>query len=100
MKKLLTLALALVLVLSMTVASAEVVFQLDETHFEGYPTTMADYEFAPPLVEERTEGRVKIEVYSGSVLADSEPPRSRCCRLVPWASPAFPLPRLRPMFRR
>ena len=71
MKKLLTLALALVLVLSLTVASAEVVFQLAETHFEGYPTTMADYEFAR-LVEERTEGRVKIEVYSGSVLADSE----------------------------
>ena len=71
MKKLLTLALALVLVLSLSVASAEVVFQLAETHAEGYPTTLADYEFAR-LVEERTEGRVKIEVYSGSQLADSE----------------------------
>ena len=71
MKKLLTLVLALALVLSLSVANAEVVFQLAETHFEGYPTTMADYEFAR-LVEERTEGRVKIEVYSGSVLADSE----------------------------
>ena len=71
MKKLLTLVLALALVLSLSVANAEVVFQLAETHFEGYPTTMADYEFAR-LVEERTEGRVKIEVYSGSVLAESE----------------------------
>lgn len=71
MKKLLTLALALVMALSLSVASAEVVFQLAETHAEGYPTTLADYEFAR-LVEERTEGRVKIEVYSGSQLADSE----------------------------
>ena len=71
MKKLLTLVLALALVLSLSVANADVVFQLAETHFEGYPTTMADYEFAR-LVEERTEGRVKIEVYSGSVLAESE----------------------------
>ena len=71
MKKLLTLALALVLALSLTVASAEVVFQLAETHAEGYPTTLADREFAR-LVEERTEGRVKIEVYAGSVLADGE----------------------------
>lgn len=71
MKKLLTLVLALVLVLSLSVASADVVFQLAETHFDNYPTTNADREFAR-LVEERTEGRVKIEVYSGSVLAESE----------------------------
>ena len=71
MKKLLALVLALVLVCAMSVASAEVVLQLAETHAEGYPTTLADQEFAR-LVEERTEGRVKIEVYSGSQLADSE----------------------------
>lgn len=71
MKKLLTLVLALALVLSLSVASADVVFQLAETHAEGYPTTLADREFAR-LVEERTEGRVKIEVYAGSVLADGE----------------------------
>ena len=72
MKKLFAVALALVLVLSLaSMASAEVVFQLAETHAEGYPTTLADQEFAR-LVEERTEGRVKIEVYSGSVLADGE----------------------------
>ena len=72
MKKLFAVALALVLVLALaSMASAEVVFQLAETHAEGYPTTLADQEFAR-LVEERTEGRVKIEVYSGSVLADSE----------------------------
>lgn len=71
MKKLLTLVLALALVCALSVASADVVFQLAETHAEGYPTTLADQEFAR-LVEERTEGRVKIEVYAGSVLADSE----------------------------
>ena len=71
MKKLLALVLALVLVCAMSVASAEVVLQLAETHAEGYPTTLADREFAR-LVEERTEGRVKIEVYSGSQLADGE----------------------------
>ena len=59
MKKLLALVLALVLVCAMSVASAEVVLQLAETHAEGYPTTLADREFAR-LVEERTEGRVKI----------------------------------------
>lgn len=71
MKKLLTLVLAIALICAMSVASADVVFQLAETHAEGYPTTLADQEFAR-LVEERTEGRVKIEVYAGSVLADSE----------------------------
>ena len=46
MKKLLALVLALVLVCAMSVASAEVVLQLAETHAEGYPTTLADREFA------------------------------------------------------
>ncbi len=72
MKKLLTVVLSLALVFAFAaMANADVVFQLAETHAEGYPTTLADYEFAR-LVEERTEGRVKIEVYSGSQLADSE----------------------------
>jgi len=72
MKKLLALVLALAMVLSVACASAEgLVFQLAETHAEGYPTSLADYEFAR-LVEERTEGRVKIEVYTGSQLAESE----------------------------
>ena len=44
---------------------------LSEVHAEGYPTTLADYEFAR-LVEERTEGRVKISVYSGGTLYGEE----------------------------
>ncbi len=73
MKKILSLALALVLVLSLaSVASAEVVLKLSETHSEGYPTTLADQEFAK-MVEEKTEGRVKIEVHSNATLFADEP---------------------------
>jgi tripartite ATP-independent transporter DctP family solute receptor len=38
---------------------------------EGYPTTLADREFAR-LVKERTEGRIEITVYSGGVLNATE----------------------------
>lgn len=44
---------------------------LSEVHAEGYPTTLADYRFAE-LVEERTEGRVTIDVYSGGTLYGEE----------------------------
>ena len=70
MKKLLTLALALVMVLTVASASA-VTLKLSEVHVEGYPTTMADREFAR-LVEERTDGHVKIEVYSNGSLYGEE----------------------------
>lgn len=48
-----------------------VTFRMAEVHPEGYPTTMADREFAR-LVEERTDGRYKIEVYSGGQLGDEK----------------------------
>lgn len=48
-----------------------ITFRLAEVHAEGYPTTMADREFAR-LVEERTNGRIKIEVYSGGQLGDEK----------------------------
>ena len=70
MKKLLTLVLALVLVLSVASASA-VTLKLSEVHIDGYPTTLADREFAR-LVEERTEGRVKIDVYANGSLYGEE----------------------------
>ena len=70
MKKWLTLALALVLVLTVQAACAATL-KLSEVHAEGYPTTLADREFAR-LVEERTEGRIKIEVYSGGSLYGEE----------------------------
>ena len=51
--------------------SNQIVLTLSEVHAEGYPTTLADYEFAR-LVEERTEGRIKIDVYSGGTLYGEE----------------------------
>ena len=66
MKKLLTLAVAAAMTLSVAAASATTL-KLSEVHAEGYPTTLADQEFAR-LIEERTEGRIKVEVYSGGQL--------------------------------
>lgn len=71
MKKLLALVLSLMMVLSVACASAETVLKLSEVHAEGYPTALADHEFAR-LVEEKTEGRVKIEVYVGGTLYGQE----------------------------
>ena len=72
MKKLFVMVLALAMVLAMaTTASAATTYRLAEVHAEGYPTTLADHEFAR-LVEERTEGRIKIEVYAGGTLYGEE----------------------------
>lgn len=49
----------------------QTVLTLAEVHAEGYPTTLADREFAR-LVEEKTEGRIKIEVYAGGTLYGQE----------------------------
>lgn len=46
-------------------------FRLAENHAEGYPTTMADREFAR-LVDEATDGRIKIEVYPNEQLGDEK----------------------------
>ncbi len=48
-----------------------VVLRLSEVHAEGYPTTLADQEFAR-LIEEKTNGRIKVEVYSGGTLYGQE----------------------------
>ena len=71
MKKHLAILLALALTLAAGAASAATTLKLSEVHAEGYPTTLADQEFAR-LVEERTEGRIKIEVYSGGTLYGEE----------------------------
>lgn len=47
----------------------QIVMRLAETHPQDYPTTQGNYEFAR-LVEERTNGRVKIEVYHSSQLGE------------------------------
>ena len=56
--------------LSVAAASATTL-KLSEVHAEGYPTTLADQEFAR-LIEEKTEGRIKVEVYSGGQLYGEE----------------------------
>lgn len=71
MKKLLSLAVAAALTMSVAVASAATTLKLSEVHAEGYPTTLADQEFAR-LVEEKTEGRIVVEVYSGGQLYGEE----------------------------
>lgn len=97
MKKLLSILLVLTLVLSAFVACSnneaaeniaenttknetteapastepEMVLRLADVHNEGYPTVEGDREFAR-LVEERTNGRIKIEVYPGGQLGDEK----------------------------
>jgi tripartite ATP-independent transporter DctP family solute receptor len=44
-----------------------IVLRLAETHVQDYPTTQGDYRFAQ-LVEERSNGRIKVEVYHSSQL--------------------------------
>lgn len=45
------------------------VLRLAENHPDDYPTTIGDKEFAR-LVEEKTDGRYKIDVYSGGQLGE------------------------------
>ncbi|MDL2317891.1 TRAP transporter substrate-binding protein [Eubacteriales bacterium OttesenSCG-928-A19] len=71
MKKLTVLFLALVLVLSMAASASAVTYRLSEVHADGYPTSLADEEFAR-LVKERTDGRIEIEVYTGGTLYGEE----------------------------
>ncbi len=54
-----------------TVTKRPVTLRLSEVHARGYPTALADAEFAR-LVEEKTEGRIKIEVRPGGALAGDE----------------------------
>lgn len=49
----------------------QMVLKLAENQPEDYPTTIGDKEFAR-LVEERTNGRIKIEVYAGGQLGDEK----------------------------
>ncbi len=76
MRKLFTLALVLLILLSLTgtmfAAPAPIKLRLSEVHIAGYPTTLADLEFAR-LVKEKTNGRIEIEVYYGGTLYGSEP---------------------------
>ncbi|TCK98596.1 tripartite ATP-independent transporter DctP family solute receptor [Natranaerovirga hydrolytica] len=46
-----------------------IVLRLAETHPDNYPTTQGDVEFAR-LVEEKSNGRIQIEVYAGGQLGE------------------------------
>ncbi len=52
-------------------AEPEFIFRYAENQAEDYPTTQAAYKFAD-LVYEKTNGRIKIEVYSGAQLGDEK----------------------------
>ena len=52
-------------------AADQIVLRLAEIHPADYPTTLGNLEFAR-LVEERTQGRIKIEVYFGAQLGDEK----------------------------
>ncbi len=79
MKKLLLLFVSLTLVAGMVAAGGQaepaqpaqekIVMRLGETHAKDYPTTLGDQYFAD-LVEERTNGRIKIEVYDSAQLGE------------------------------
>ncbi len=71
MKKILVTILMFSMVLAMASAAGPIKLKLSEVHMEGYPTTLADREFAR-LVKEKTNGRIEITVYSGGVLNATE----------------------------
>ena len=74
MKRLLTILAILAVAVSALPAAAaapQMVLRLGETHVADYPTTKGDMEFAR-LVEERTGGRIKIEVYHSKQLGEEK----------------------------
>jgi tripartite ATP-independent transporter DctP family solute receptor len=74
LKKVLGVTLAVVVMLAVSVtgfAADQIVLRLAEIHPQDYPTTQGDFEFAR-LVEEKTKGRIKVEVYFGAQLGDEK----------------------------
>ena len=73
MKKFILISLVSVIILSgfsgVALGKEPVVLRLADIHEADYPTTVGAFEIAR-LVEQRTEGRVRIEVYHSMVLGD------------------------------
>ncbi len=65
------LVISMLMLVVTILSAAPIKLKLSEVHMEGYPTTMADREFAR-LVNEKTQGRIEIAVYSGGVLYGTE----------------------------
>ncbi len=76
MKKIILVALFVLLASSVMFAGGgkeegPIVLRFADNHPDGYPTVIGDLEFAR-LVEERSEGRIKIEVYNNAQLGDEK----------------------------
>lgn len=75
MKKTITILIILAMLTALSISasaeSPEIVLRLAETQTETYPATMGAIEFAR-LVNERSEGRIKIECYTGGQLGGDE----------------------------
>lgn len=56
---------------SLYAANPKTILKLGETHPKGYPTELADEEFAR-LVGEYSKGNIKVEVYPGSQLGEEK----------------------------
>lgn len=65
------LVTALVLAVALSGAIAQTVLKLAEIHAQGYPTELADEQFAR-LVYQYTNGQVKIDVYPGGQISTDE----------------------------
>ncbi|MER2111463.1 MAG: TRAP transporter substrate-binding protein DctP, partial [Solibacillus isronensis] len=71
-KGVLMLLLALTIFLTACNSSDEAqTIILAENQVDDYPTSVGDYEFAR-LIEEKTDGRYKVEVYTGGQLGDEK----------------------------
>jgi len=56
---------------SVYAVNPQIILKLGETHPKGYPTEVADEEFAR-LVNEYSQGKIRIEVYPGSQLGEEK----------------------------
>lgn len=59
------------LLLSTLSFSADIILRLADNHAEDYPTVLGDKEFAR-LVEERSNGKIRVDVYPGGQLGSEE----------------------------
>lgn len=73
MKKILTLTISffIIIILIFSCAPKKIILRLAETYPADHPTTLGDLEFSK-LVNERTNGRITIEVYHSKQLAEEK----------------------------